>query len=183
MVRSTAVSAWLRRPPDQKHRDHGRQQRRTAAEPRGAGDIRAWGAARASCSGRSTRSRVQVSQASKPGKAKVGRSIRNRRWSFFTVDVARGLVFAPSVANVGLLRRRSKGRISTVTLSSRSTSTGESWVVPTARPPRPMGLRSARGSGAFRCEKERPHDPAVADITKMWTLFIFDRNRVNRSTG
>ena len=133
----------------------------------------------ASCSGRSTRCPRQA----EPGvETWEGDSWKNRSgtnmWAFFTIDVERGLVVrADRLTDVGLLRRRPQGRRTcTATRSWRSTRTPGKlkWYQQLVHhdlwdydlPAAPTLVDVKRNGRTI---------PAVGVITKMSTLFIFDR--------
>ena len=95
-----------------------------------------------------------------------------------TVDVERGLVFAPTgspTSDFYGADRKGKNLYGN-SLIALDASHGQAQVVPAARAPRHLGLGSAGGADADRGHRGTAgRIPAVAQITKMSTLFIFDR--------
>ena len=81
-------------------------------------------------------------------------------WGFITVDVERGLVFVPLGSPTdGFLRRRSSRQQSLWQLARRAgCGDRQGEVVPAARAPRSVGLRSGGAADAHRRAPRRPGD-------------------------
>ena len=135
----------------QERHHHRRQQRRAGAEPGLYGDIRGWDAV----TGKLLWSFHTVPRPGEPGNDTwEGDSWKSRSgtnmWSFFTVDVERGLVFVPTGSpTVRLLRRRSQGKQSLRQFGHRARCQHRNAEVgASARASRPVGLRPARRADA-----------------------------------
>ena len=114
---------------------------------------------RGSCSGRSTRCRERASQASRPGKARAGRTApartcgrSSRSTSSAASSTPRSARRRPTIT-AAIARAKNLYGNSVVALDA---STGKPEVAPAARPPRSVGLRPAGRADAHRREAGRP---------------------------
>ena len=99
----------------------------------------------AGCCGVSHRAARRASLESRPGRATLEEPSGTNAWSYMTVDVERGLVFAPIGSPTSdFYGADCRAVTSTATASSLSTPRPAAEVVPAARAPRHLGLGFAR---------------------------------------